>query len=246
MESGTVTLGLVSLAAILLLPALPPAALRLEYRLDDAGLLAIAWSGAAASGGLKRQLTAEDLAMLESLARAASQRGSEWRAPSSRAADLLLGGIEPLGAVKRLIVAIPRGALLRRIPFEALGSPPLIERFTVWYEPVTGQSSGAAPLARLWALPGDVSVPFLRRYEEQLSSGLEPVEALRRVKTEWLGSGAERAHPFYWAGFTIQRGSTSPLPGHTISSWFWAAGFTLALGGAALLLWWRRGRFELL
>ena len=150
---------MVSLAALLLLPALPPATLRLEYRLDDAGLLAIAWS-------------------------------------ASRAADLLLSGIEPLGAVKRLIVAMPRGALLRRIPFEALGGPPMIERFTVWYEPVTGQSSSAAPLARLWALPSDVSAPFLGCYEEKLGSGLEPVEALRPVKNGMAGLGGRASPPF--------------------------------------------------
>jgi hypothetical protein len=224
--------------ALGLLAALAPGTLSLDYRLEPAGRLTISWTTSAASGRLTRQLTPEDNAALASLAGAVASPGEEWRPLSNRAADLLLSGIEPLGGVRRVIIHAP-GEPLRRIPFEVLGSPPLIERFAVWYEPASTPS-----ITRLWPIPDAPSAAFMNRYERELQGGLAPAEALRKIKVEYLRSGGERAHPFYWAPFVLHGSEAAGVPARVIP-WVWIAGTVLLLGSAAFFIWWRRRRFEL-
>jgi hypothetical protein len=206
----------------------PPGTILLEYRLQPPQPLTIAWTTSSASGRLSRPLTPEDLAAIQSLRLAVSTPGSDWQPLAARAADLLLSGIEPLDGVRRVIVSAPDEAL-RGVPFEVLGTPALIRRFTVWYEP-----SAAFALHRLWPAPPE----FPLRYERELATGLPAAEALRRAKIQEL-----HRHPYYWAGFVLH-GDGMRIRGPVIP-WVWMSGSGLLLASAAFLVWWRRRRFEL-
>lgn len=227
-----------NLALALLAASLPPGTLSLEYNLAPSGELGIKWSTNEASGSLTRQLTPEDRAALTGLARAASTPDSEWQPLADRAATLLLEGIQPLGSV-RLLAVSARGEPLRSIPFEILGRPLIIERFTVWY------SSPSEPaIRRLWTPEGDTTADFMSRYERRLRSGIAPAEALRRTKVDWLRSEGKRSHPYYWAGFVLE--GNGPGEPTRVIPWIWLGGLALLLASAGFLVWWRRGRFELL
>jgi CHAT domain len=223
-------------------PNLPPATLRLEYRLETTRQLTIIWTTPTASGRQSRPLTAQDNADMAGLARALSAPGSEWQPLSNRVANLLLAGIEPPGNIRRLVVSLPEAGPLRAIPFEALGTPPLVERFAVWYEPSLGPPR--PPLVHLWPVPSDSAARFNTSFERETARGLEAAEALRRVKLELLRTGGPRAHPFHWAGFVLigdgVRKATPLIP------WLWLTGLGLLFASAAFLIWWRRKRFELL
>lgn len=222
--------------ALVLFAALAPGNLSLDYRLESSGSLAISWRTAASSGQLTRQLSAEDMTALASLAGAVASPGEEWQSLSRRAADLLLGGIEPLGGVRRVIVTVS-GEPLSRLPFEVLGSPPLIERFTMCYEPASTPA-----ITRLWPVPDSFTASFMTRYEGELQRGVAPSGALRMAKIFYMNSGGEQAHPFYWAPFVLHgcEGAAPPF-----IPWLWIAGAVLLLGSGAFFLWWRRQRYEL-
>jgi len=206
-----------------------PGTILLEYRIQSPKALTIAWTTSSTSGSLSRPLTPEDLATLDNLRHAVSTPGADWQPLANRVADLLLSGIEPFEGVRRVIVSAPDEPL-RGIPFEVLGTPPLIQRFAVWYEP-----SAAFSLQRLWPAPPD----FLLRYERELATGMPAAEALRRAKIQEL-----QRHPFYWAGFVLQGdGMRIKAP---VIPWLWMSGSVLLLTSAAFLVWWRRRRFELL
>ena len=227
------------------MPTLSPATLRLEYRLETPNLLlTIAWATRTAAGSLSRQLSEQDAAGIAALARALSTRGAGWEPLSSRVADLLLGGIAPLDGVRRLIVSVPEAASpLRAIPFEALGTPPLLERFAVWYELSGGDYMGPR-LTSLWPVPPETTARFNRRFGDESAKGYEIAEALRRVKLEWLRSGGEQAHPFHWAGFVLSGDGAKVTP--PVIPWLWGTGAGLLSASVAFLIWWRRKRFELL
>ena len=217
---------------------LEPATLRLEYRWEPAPRrLTCLWTTRAASGQTSRTLDAEDLAAIAQLTAAVSRPGGEWRTLSSRVAALLLDGIGPLDSVRRIVIATP-AASLQSLPFEILGTPPLIERFTVWYEP-GGASSGT--FTPLWPVPPEASSRFMARFQGALTPGISKAEALRRVKTDLLRSGA---HPFYWASFVLHGEGASAIPARL--PWTWLFGFGLLIPSVVFLLWWRRRRFELL
>jgi hypothetical protein len=226
----------VNLALALLAASLPPGTLSLEYNLVPSGELAIKWSTNEASGRLTRQLTPEDRAALTGLASAVSSPDSEWQLLADRAATLLLEGIQPLGSVRRLAISA-HGEPLRSIPFEILGRPLIIERFTVWYA-----SASEPAIRRLWTPEGPAD--FMSRYERLLSSGIAPAEALRRTKVDWLRSEGERSHPYYWAAFVLE--GNGPGKAKRVIPWIWIGGLALLLASAGFLLWWRRSRFELL
>ena len=219
---------------------LEPATLRLEYRWEPApSRLTCRWSTRAASGQTPRTLTADDLAAIAQLTAAVSQPTGEWRALSNRVAALLLDGIGPLDTIRRIIVAAPAGPL-QSLPFEILGTPPLIERFTVWYLPAPDHAS-ASTLTPLWPVPAEASSRFLARFQAALNPGISKAEALRRAKRELLRSGA---HPFYWAGFVQHGEGAGAIPARL--PWTWLFGLGLLIPSVVFLLWWRRRRFELL
>ena len=213
-----------TILALLLL--LEPATLLLEYRTDPRGQLTIAWSTRATSGQVSRPFSAEDSGTITRLAAALARPDGEWKPLSLRAAELLLGGIEPPDNVRRIVVVTPDDGPLRTLPFEVLGNPALIERFAVSYYP-----SAPARLVRLWPAPPHDA--FVR----------EPkAEALRQAKINRLRLGE---HPYYWAGLVLL-GDNPALSSDWLLPRSWWIGLALFIPSAAFLMWWRRRRFELL
>ncbi len=214
---------MIPLALLLLLE---PATLLLEYRLEPRSELTIAWSTRTTSGRVSRPFSAEDADTITRLAAAVARPGGEWKSLSLRAAELLLGGIEPPDNVRRIVVVTPADGPLRALPFEVLGNPALIERFAVSYDP-----SAPTRLVRLWpALPDDAFPQ-------------EPkAEALRQAKIKHLRLGE---HPYYWAGLVLH-GDNPAASGDWLLPRSWWIGLALFIPSAAFLIWWRRRRFELL
>jgi len=223
-----------------------PATLRIEYTLPEQGptRMGIAWSTRSASGQLTRELSEADLAELDKFQRAAATPGSDWQTPSKRAAELLLDGIGPLDRVRRVVIAVRGAYWLQKLPFDALGNPPLIERFAVSYE---AQPGGADGLLLLWELPPGKEAEFIAAHRRQVSLGLEPAEALRQAKLEWRGAGGDRAHPAQWAALEWYAGPEAPQSGMTAAfRWaIWSVGIGMLAGGLAFAIWWRRERLEL-
>jgi hypothetical protein len=139
--------------------------------------------------------------------------------------------------VRRVAVSAPDEPL-RSIAFEVLGSPPLIERFTIWYAAETKPA-----VRRMWTVPDTVSDDFIQSYEKERRGGAPPAEALRRIKLDWLRSGGERSHPYYWAAFVLDGSGAGPIS--RVIPWLWITCLILLAASAAFLVWWRRGRFEL-
>ncbi len=213
-----------TLLALLLL--LEPATLLLEYRTEPRGQLTIAWSTRTTSGRVSRPFSAEDAGAITRLAAAVARPDGEWKSLSLRAAELLLGGIEPPDNVRRIVVVTPDDGPLRALPFEVLGNPPLIERFAVSYHP-----SAPTRLVRLWpASPRDA-------FPQESKA-----EALRQAKIKHLRLGE---HPYYWAGLVLY-GDNPAASSDWLLPRSWWIGLALFIPSAAFLIWWRWRRFELL
>ena len=214
-----------TLPALLLL--LEPATLLLDYRTEPRGQLTIAWSTHTTSGRVTRQFSAEDAAAVARLNAALARPDGEWQPLSLRAAELLLGGIEPPDNVRRIVVVTPDDGPLPALPFEVLGNPPLIERFAVSYRPSTPRR-----LVRLWpAPPGDA-----------FTQAESKADALRQAKIKHLRLGE---HPYYWAGLVLHGDNLATSGGWLLPRSWWI-GLALFIPSAAFLIWWRRRRFELL
>jgi CHAT domain-containing protein len=55
----------------------------------------------------------------------------------------------------------------------------------------------------LWRVADRSTAAFMQEFYSQLKAGRPVAEALAQVKTEWIRSGGERAHPWRWAPFVL-------------------------------------------
>jgi len=55
----------------------------------------------------------------------------------------------------------------------------------------------------LWRVADRSTADFMRQFYTELKAGRSAAEALARVRTEWIRSGDERAHPWRWAPFVL-------------------------------------------
>ncbi|MFN0181200.1 MAG: CHAT domain-containing protein [Gemmatimonadales bacterium] len=55
----------------------------------------------------------------------------------------------------------------------------------------------------LWRVADRSTADFMREFYTELKAGRSPAEALAHVKTGWIRSGGERAHPWRWAPFVL-------------------------------------------
>ena len=54
-----------------------------------------------------------------------------------------------------------------------------------------------------WAIDDELTVPLVRDFYTQLSSGVQPARALGSAQRRALQNGGDRAHPSFWAAFHL-------------------------------------------
>ena len=46
----------------------------------------------------------------------------------------------------------------------------------------------------------------MKEFYGEIAKGIEPVDALRSVRRNWIAGGPERSHPTAWAAFVLVGG----------------------------------------
>ena len=83
-------------------------------------------------------------------------------------------------------------------------------------------AGASAVLTSMWPVDDEATAYLMSRFYVHLREGDSIAGALRRAKTEMIGS-AEYSHPAYWAGFIVT-GLGDQRPYATRSGWIFAAG----------------------